>query len=125
MFWRHPQPPKKMPLATTSPHTSANTTSRVWLALSRTARLSGDSQWSCWRQAGQGSTQMQTQADTRHVSDAMTSCCLAALGVGNCCRRYCCRRRCCCLNCHCCCCCSLRAIFCTEGSQTYSPKKTT
>jgi len=47
MFWRQPHPPKKMPLATTSPHTSARTTSRVWLALSTTLRFRGDSQCNC------------------------------------------------------------------------------
>lgn len=49
MFWRQPQAPKKMPFATTSPHTSASTTSSVWLALSATLRFSGDSQ--CTRSA--------------------------------------------------------------------------
>lgn len=47
MFWRQPQPPKKIPLATTSPQTSASTTSSVWFALSLTARFRGDSQCNC------------------------------------------------------------------------------
>lgn len=47
MFCLQPQAPKKMPFATTSPHTSASTTSRVWLALSATLRFSGDSQCTC------------------------------------------------------------------------------
>lgn len=63
MFWRQPQPPKKMPFATASPHTSMSTTSRVWFALSVTLRFRGDSQCSCEGGAVHGCRQYSRASD--------------------------------------------------------------
>lgn len=74
MFWRQPQPPKKIPLATTSPQTSASTTSSVWLALSLTARFRGDSQCN-W--GGQDSSRRGVRGQYGAV---ICVCCGCALG---------------------------------------------
>jgi hypothetical protein len=78
MFWRQPQPPKKIPLATTSPQTSASTTSSVWLALSLTARFRGDSQCN-W--GGQDSSRRGVRGQRGTVKCVCCGCALGEAGL--------------------------------------------